>query len=100
MTYKTFRARVDTTPPAVTLAMSRAEILEWIWSNDPDQEIIRAVLTAVQDPDDWKMPLLAHEPVFTNGRSASEWVRAAVVWFHAAEPLGTGELVASPGYQA
>ena len=52
-----------------------------------------AVSNAVFDPANWKNPVKVWF-------GPDEWVKAAIIWYHAAEPHSNGYWVYSPGYQA
>lgn len=52
-----------------------------------------AVSKTIFDPSDWKAPIKAWFPV-----CGDEWAKAAIIWYHGAEPRSNGYWVYSPGY--
>ena len=86
--------------PAATVGKTANEIQAMVWAAEtaqgpkapedntrsPEFEFIAEVFGAICDPEYWKNPFLATNPQDGNGASLSEWVQAAVVWYHAATP--------------
>ena len=52
-----------------------------------------AVSKAIFDPSDWKAPIKVWFP-----ECGDEWAKAAIIWYHGAEPRSNGYWVYSPGY--
>lgn len=52
-----------------------------------------AVSRAIFNPDDWKSPVKAWFPT-----CGDEWAKAAIIWYHGANPISNGYWVYSPGY--
>jgi hypothetical protein len=50
------------------------------------------------DPAHWKNPFYARFPQDADGRDATEWVKAAVIWWHGAHAYTTFIGVGSYGY--
>jgi hypothetical protein len=55
---------------------------------------MQAVADAIFDPADWKNPIYAKFPP-----CGIEWAKAAVIWYHGAEPRESFIGVYSNGYQ-
>ena len=52
-----------------------------------------AVSEAIFDPSDWKAPVKVWFP-----ECGDEWAKAAIIWYHGAEPRSNGYWVYSTGY--
>lgn len=52
-----------------------------------------AVGAAIFDPTDWKNPIYAIMP-----QCGTEWAKAAIIWYHGAEPIESFVGVYSQGY--
>ncbi len=52
-----------------------------------------AVSKAIFDPSDWKAPVKVWFP-----ECGDEWAKAAIIWYHGAEPHSNGYWVYSSGY--
>ena len=104
--------------PAATVGKTAQEICDLVWAAEiaqgpkapedntrsPEFAFMGEVFGAICDPEYWKNPFLATNPQDGNGASLSEWVQAAVVWFHAATPkvyqTEAGPAIISTGYAA
>lgn len=52
-----------------------------------------AVSKAIFNPDDWKAPCKVWFP-----ECGDEWAKAAIIWYHGANPISNGYWVYSSGY--
>lgn len=50
------------------------------------------------DPSYWKNPIYAKFPMDAEGRDITEWVKAAIIWYHGAKPSQSFIGVFSQGY--
>lgn len=61
-------------------------------------KMLFATADALFDPNDWKAPFYARFPQDAGGRDATEWAKAAAIWYHGSKPYKTYAGVGSPGY--
>jgi len=103
--YKTIAAKTETREPRQTRNMTAKEIVAYCMQHfnfDPETmtaknkvtAYMREVMSAVQDPSNWKNPFYAEVPSIR-----TEWIIAAAEWFHGAVAVNTCGGVYSPGYQ-
>lgn len=94
--HRTEGAKVDAPKPRIG-AKTGEEIVRYIAGLKTDKNktmrYMRAVAEAIFDPDDWKAPIYAVLP-----SCGLEWARAAVMFYHGAEPATSFVGVYSDGY--
>lgn len=110
--YKTENAKINMAIPASMRRMTAEQIIDAVrkFEFSPDRKrpakpgigcrMIEATAEAVFDPKNWKNPICANWTVDAEGRNAREWVKAAIMWYHAAKPLESYIGVYSQGYAA
>lgn len=116
--HATHTVKTASAMPAATVGKTAQEICDMVWAAEiaqgpkapedntrsPEFAFMGEVFGAICDPEHWKNPFLATNPQDANGASLSEWVQAAVVWFHAATPkvyqTEAGPAIISTGYAA
>ena len=106
--HTTEAAQVDCKIPAKMRKMSAMEIVNEVsrieFAKAPGNtksagfKMIEATSKAVFDPADWKAPIYAKFTRDADGRDATEWVKAAIVWYHGIEPQASFVGVYSQGY--
>ena len=66
-------------------------------NNSPLYQKLQSIFTKYQDQNHWKNPFV----VWVEDATEAEWLKAAIVWFHACEPivLPSGR-IRSVGYSA
>jgi hypothetical protein len=105
--YTTEHAKVECSIPARMRKMTAMEIVNAVSKIEHKTgyskksagfKMIEAASKAVFNPADWKAPIYAKFTVDANGCDATEWVKAAIVWYHGAQPLESFVGVYSQGY--
>lgn len=108
--YKTECAKIEAEMPRNTRNMKAMEIVNYLqkhFNTDfiDDENGFRqipknkataymiAVSNAIFDPDNWKAPIYATFP-----ECGKEWAKAAIIWYHGAEPKESFIGVYSTGY--
>lgn len=108
--YKTEGARAKTTIPASMRNMKAEQIIEAVrrFEFDPKRKrpakpgiglrMIEAMADAIFDPANFRNPICANWPKDANGSDAREWAKAAIMWYHGANPIESYIGVYSQGY--
>lgn len=108
--YETHQAKIEAKKPAQLNGKSAMEIVHYLQAHfktdfiDDGQGFRQvpknkataymiAVSKAIFDPSDWKAPCRTWFP-----ECGDEWAKAAIVWYHGAEPICNGYWVHSRGY--
>lgn len=116
-THATYRYTATASPrPRHTARMNADEIVAWCsknWGMSYDENgkgtptnkttaFMGEVATTYFDPNDWKNPFIAYGPCDPFGQDLTEWVKAAIIWYHGARGVEAGSIansgIASIGY--
>lgn len=106
--YKTENAKIEAEAPRQLLNKSAQEIVQYMMEHfkttmderdlptvpaNKATAYLMAVSKAIFDPTDWRNPIYAVLP-----QCGNEWAKAAIIWYHGAEPLESFVGVYSNGY--
>ena len=93
--------QTESAMPRQTRKMTAQEIVAYrqqVNEGTKTAEFMQQVADTYFDPNRWKNPFYAKCPQDADRRYLTEWVKAAVIWFHGREAYETFIGVGSHGY--